>query len=172
MRSPVILPRLLTYSESIDEPAWYPLGDNHITRYWEGLTDPAALAQLPGECGEHELFERSPTGRMSPEEWAELVQAAREGFQWLPLVLIDMERGARIHEGNHRIRAALAAGVPVPVEVRVFAGLRAVPLPSFDGPQGRAWLSVESGAVEWYPAGRSPAVVRVGTAGAACWGYC
>ncbi len=79
------------------------------------------LLSLPGRKGEHEVFTRSPTGRMSPEDWAALVASIKKtGVTHQITIQKDKDGSVWIHEGNHRVRAAFLAHRLVPVEISYF----------------------------------------------------
>jgi len=123
--------------------------NQHLTRTDAGTLPTSTLLQLPGARGEHRLFQDSPTGGKSPEEWEAFVTSIRKGRKTLEdytprikspvFVLVEWTddlrpaqkramKGERfgcvqafIHEGNHRVRAAAELGMTeVPVEVRFF----------------------------------------------------
>lgn len=103
-----------------DDPG--PLGwqcRSDITHVERGVVFPHRLAEIPGARNEHVLFRRSAVGRYSPAEWKQFTaKLSREGV----LSPIELEKDAAgqatIFEGNHRMRAALALGLLVPVVVR------------------------------------------------------
>jgi hypothetical protein len=114
-----------TYEGRVDDP-------DHVTATERGRLDPRRLLKLPGAQGEHGMFERSRSGRMSTKGWGEFVDEIHErGVQDAVLVVIEPVQGLRgsvwvmsgpqIQEGNHRVRAAVAAGVEtIPVELRYY----------------------------------------------------
>lgn len=113
------------------------VGDNaHRTLVETGTLPAAALLGLKGARGEHRLF-TTRGGRR--RDWDAFVASIRqEGIREPVLVVVEPTKHlhpgqaralagealapveAFIYEGNHRVRAAVEAGVPVPVEVRYF----------------------------------------------------
>jgi hypothetical protein len=94
---------------------------NDVTHQERGIVTPQRLQALPGHMGEHELFRRSPTGRMNDRKWNAFVQSVRKNGVTEPITLWVSEQGfASVFEGNHRIRAAMAAKALVPLEISYF----------------------------------------------------
>lgn len=111
------------FKTQIDEgPSWWTPEPHSITRLDEGYVDPGDLLHLTGLSGEHLLFENDPTGGCGEERWNALVEDIRvNGMKWAVLIFKEMDGRAGIYEGNHRLRAAIAAGLTrVPVEIRYF----------------------------------------------------
>lgn len=79
---------------------------------WVINLDPTEAAKIPGLRGEE--------SRIRPETVEQLTASMREsGFDPAHAVAIDVVDGKPfVYEGNHRIRAAAALGLPVPAEVR------------------------------------------------------
>jgi len=123
--------------------------NRHITAVYIGMTDPRWVEMLEGLMGEHDIFRRRPTGRMSPEKWERFIASIKkEGIKYPIMVIVEWgEKGkpskkfeelagayqsytgpvdpsrdivAHIYEGNHRVRAAIQLGIPVPIEIRFF----------------------------------------------------
>jgi hypothetical protein len=112
-----------SFKSQIDEgPPWWTPEPYTITRLDEGHVDPKELLHLPGMEGEHLLFENDHTGGYGEERWNALVEDIRvDGLKWAILVFKEMDGRVGIYEGNHRLRAAIAAGLNrVPVEIRYF----------------------------------------------------
>lgn len=98
---------------------WVCRGD--VTHQERGIVAPQRIQSVPGHKGEDQLFKRSPTGRMDARKWKSFVQSVREHGVLEPVTLWVSEQGAvTVFEGNHRIRAALAVGAVVPVEISYF----------------------------------------------------
>lgn len=99
----------------VDEgPSGWTAGDSDTTRRDEGWIDPKLLVGLPGCAGEHEKFAGSETGRMSRRKFSELVRSMKaKGY--LPGKPVQVVKGLDgrvcVWEGNHRLRAAIKAGV-------------------------------------------------------------
>lgn len=107
----------------IDEgPKNWTAGAYAATRQDTGQVELAKIANLPGECNEHELFAQCRTGRMSMQEWdAFKANLSENGMN--EAIFIIKEKDGRVHisEGNHRVRAAGELGwTMVPVEIRYF----------------------------------------------------
>jgi hypothetical protein len=95
---------------------WTP-GENQMTAgYKEARVDPREIAKLPGARGEQKNIDQ--------ERVKELAKSIKEeGLKWAPLIMVEMDGTAHIWEGNHRIRAAIEAGLEsIIVEVRYFGG--------------------------------------------------
>jgi len=94
---------------------------NTLTAREFGQVRADRLLGLPGRKGEHELFARSATGRKSPAEWSKLVSSIkRSGVKETVILHRERDLVVWIYEGNHRVRAAFAAGRLVPVEISYF----------------------------------------------------
>jgi GNAT superfamily N-acetyltransferase len=91
--------------------------ENQMTAgYRAARVDPRDLVKLPGARGEQNNIDRE---RVS--ELAESIRA--EGLRHPPLIIVEQDGTAHIWEGNHRIRAAIEAGLDtITVEVRYFGG--------------------------------------------------
>ena len=101
----------------------YEFADEHTyTMCAEGLVDPAPFAHIPGGDGEEKFFEKSPWGRMDKRDFLALVESLRAGWNEKEPILIFVEKSGEphIHEGNHRLRAAIYAKIPALIEVRYF----------------------------------------------------
>lgn len=100
---------------------WKP-GPRDLTRIDRGSIDPRLLSQLGGSASEEALFSKSASGRMTPERWqAFAADVAARGVVNPIQVAIDASGRPAIWEGNHRLRAALAAGLrKVPVEIAYY----------------------------------------------------
>ena len=124
------------------------IGRNRVpTRRDEGTLPLDVLLTLDGSSGEHNLFASSPTGRYSKADWKTLVADVRRhgvrepvtirvlwvGLDWPettepfypspPIFPADSYTMAQafLWEGNHRVRAAKAAGLKeVPVRIDYF----------------------------------------------------
>lgn len=85
------------------------------------LEDASGVMDIPGGAGEHLLFRDSPNGRMSPAQFADLIEDLKENGMHYP-VTVHVEKDLRvmIYEGNHRLRAAIKAGCKVKVEIKYF----------------------------------------------------
>ena len=110
--------------------------DSHLTRKEKGHLDPRQLASIPGKKGEqsylkHHRGELFPGGVAEGQEWwgkypiakwrAFVEDVSRRGVVDPVLIISDPDVGPRVYEGNHRISAAVAAGLKsIPVEVRYF----------------------------------------------------
>jgi|GEM_PF-5950630 len=99
-----------------DNPAargmdWTP-GRNTLTAgYKEARVDPRDIAKLPGARGEEKKIEYDHVQRL-----AELIKV--EGLKHKPLIIVEIDGTAHIWEGNHRVRAAIMAGI----EINIFGG--------------------------------------------------
>jgi len=111
----------LTNSFIDNGPKGWVAGPRAVTRIDSGVIDPRTLQRIPGEMGEEKLFKTSPTGRMSEAQWdAFLNDIKQNGIKNEILVIVEKNGKVHISEGNHRLRAAIALGVPIPVEIRYF----------------------------------------------------
>ena len=105
----------------LDEgPKGWEAGSRDVTRVSTGMIDPREVVELPGESNEQTLFLLQEHGRMNNEEWKELVDSIKnKGLEYRPLIMVSKEGKPSIYEGNHRIRAAIEAGVEkIPIEIR------------------------------------------------------
>lgn len=93
-----------------------------VSRIDRGYIDPNLLSNIPGKCGEQLLFVMSPTGRMGKAEFARLTKSLSIGWSEIMPVTVFVEKSGSvvIFEGNHRLRAAIAAGIDAFVEIRWF----------------------------------------------------
>lgn len=95
--------------------------DSDVTLRERGMLRPHRLIRIPGEKNEHELFARSPTGRLTKRQWSAFLRSvADSGIKSTVAVHVSRTRHARIFEGNHRIRAAALTGHLVPTEISYF----------------------------------------------------
>ncbi|KKM27728.1 hypothetical protein LCGC14_1571820, partial [marine sediment metagenome] len=104
-----------------DNPAargldWTP-GRNDLTAgYKEAKVDPKEIVKLPGARGEEKAIDWDRVRAL-----AESIKA--EGLKYKPLIIVEQDRTAYIWEGNHRVRAAIEAGLEsIIVEIRYFGG--------------------------------------------------
>ena len=95
---------------------WTP-GPNTMTAgYTEARVDPKEIAKLPGARGEEKRIDWDRVRAL-----AESIKA--EGLRYKPLIIVEQDRTAYIWEGNHRVRAAIEAGLEsIIVEIRYFGG--------------------------------------------------
>ena len=100
----------------------YTAGRNTVTRQDTGEIEIGKIKDLPGECGEHQMFARCSTGRMIQSEWnAFLDDLSKNGMEWPITIFKEKDGTVHISEGNHRMHAALELGWNlVPVEIRYF----------------------------------------------------
>lgn len=119
---PAPTPTLGVRTLHLDEgPRGWKAGPSDLTRLDTGILPPSKLLHLPGRKGEHELFAKSPTGRYTSVEWKKFVaDVKKRGVKHPVTIHKDADGKVWVHEGNHRLRAAAEAGVPVPVEVSYF----------------------------------------------------
>lgn len=112
----------------IDEGVNGRVNSTDLTRIDEGFINPLSIVNFPGECGEHLLFESSQTGRMDRDQFNNLVDSLSNGWNMNKCVTIFVEHDGKvfIHEGNHRIRAAIKAGVDCFVEIRYFGNSQCI----------------------------------------------
>lgn len=108
------------WETKIDEgpPGWVA-GSSSLTRRDKGWLPPEALVGLRGGGREHIMFTESPRGRMSPARWGAFKRSIKtRGVQNPVMVVIEKDGETKLWEGNHRVRAAIAAGVDlIPVEI-------------------------------------------------------
>ena len=104
-------------------PAWVTPDNHHLTLVKIGYVHPDELVFIPGWNGEHGLFDEWEGGRMKPAEWAAFSSDIAANGNKEPILLVADLRGFYVYEGNHRIRAAAAAGRAVYTELRCFAGV-------------------------------------------------
>ncbi len=129
-----------------DVSRWDP-GPNVLTRMDLGWVDPRVFLGLPGARNE-DIKLTFPPGRYTPRQWDEFVAGfRRHGWNTeLAAPIITKEKDGRvyIYEGNHRIRAAVAAGLlEIPVDIRYFAGSQRGGMLVVDpetGLKGRGWV--------------------------------
>lgn len=104
---------------------WNP-GPYSVTRKDVGRIDPKLLVDLPGGNGEHHYFRHNDgqfeSVKYPGQEWLDMVGWAKEELakpdtNHVVMIVKDKNHRVYIHEGNHRIRAAVQAGLPdIPVE--------------------------------------------------------
>lgn len=85
--------------------------------------DPRVLVTLPGARGEEKNIDQWRGDNIT-------TSIGQNGFreESPPLIVVRPNGQAVIWEGNHRVRAAIAAGLPtIPVEVRYFGGSERIP---------------------------------------------
>jgi len=105
-------------------PGWRA-GPGDLTRLDTGVLPAARLLDIPGAAGEEVLFRRAPSGRMPPEAFAAMVEDLKaQGMRYPVTVHVEQDGRVLIHEGSHRLRAALQVGIPVPVEVKYFGNVQ------------------------------------------------
>lgn len=84
--------------------------------YNEAKVDPKDIVKLPGARGEQDFINWDKVARL-----AESMKVI--GMEYKPLIIIEQDRTAYIWEGNHRVRAAIEAGLEtITVEIRYFGG--------------------------------------------------
>lgn len=90
----------------------------HLTRHEFGMIDPRLIAHIPGESGEIRGLHRNMTGR----KWDDFkLDVSINGVREHILIIVDPGKSPFIREGNHRLDAALEAGLAfVPVDIRYF----------------------------------------------------
>lgn len=114
------MPLKTTY---LDEgPHGWIAGDYDLTRRDAGTVNPRQLLHIRGQKGEERLFESNQGGRYSPDGWGKFVADIKKNGVKSPLS-INIYKDGRvvIYEGNHRIRAAIAAGrKTIPVEISYY----------------------------------------------------
>lgn len=101
----------------------YPqAGPHDLTRVDKGYLSPSILLDVPGQCDEHDLFKITPYGRMTESQFKALAESLKKGWQKDSPVTVFVEKDGTpiIHEGNHRLRAAVYAGIKVLVDIRYF----------------------------------------------------
>ena len=105
---------------SHDDPG--PMGwqcDSTVTYIERGIVSSLRLGEIKGARNEHLLFRRSPSGRYSDSEWRAFQQSIASQGVLNPIILVVDGAGHKtVFEGNHRVRAALAHSLTVPVEIR------------------------------------------------------
>jgi len=119
----------MPWTTKIDQPerraqGWWRPRPSDWSRLDRGEIDPRLLAQIPGQSGEHRLFEARPSGRYEPRRWRSLVSSVRRrGVKFAVMVEKLADGRVSVREGNHRIRAAVAAGRDrIPVEIWYYGG--------------------------------------------------
>jgi hypothetical protein len=156
-----------------------------VTRDDEGWVDPRLLLGIPGRKREDELL-TFPPGRYDEAGWREMVEWVRSGkMKYGPLIVKERSGKVFVYEGNHRLRAAVAAGLPlVQVNIRYFAGSQRggqLVIDPKTGQKGPGWVgSVATARAEeqrlrtWgkahgfeglTPAGRTPSLLLAAIAG-------
>ena len=103
-------------------PQDYIASKNTITRIDRGKVNPQDIINLPGEYGEEKLFARCKTGRYNQSEWNIFLQNLSDNGMQYPITIFKEKDGIlHIHEGNHRLHAAIELGWEfVPVEIICF----------------------------------------------------
>lgn len=138
MQSTYVLRRIATASRLFEIDDLYVSDFNpqlrgsnrHTTANMDGWMDPELLVEVPGDRGEHRLFEkrRWGPGRYDEDRWERFVDdVERNGVRDAVFLIVEPDHGSSYHakvkvsEGNHRIRAAYQAGLDrIPVQVRFF----------------------------------------------------
>jgi hypothetical protein len=96
-------------------------GAGDLTRLHSGVLRAERLLALCGAEGEQRLLRQSPSGRMGPQAFAELVADLKaNGLREPVSVHLEQDGRAHIQEGNHRLRAAHLAGIAVALKVKYF----------------------------------------------------
>lgn len=91
--------------------------DTHITRTETGMADPQSLLDLSGAKGEI----RGQHVRRQGVEWQEFVKDIQTNGVKEPIFITVDSKGSLLSEGNHRLDAAIEAGLKeIPVEIRYF----------------------------------------------------
>lgn len=108
--------------EASSIPDWLVASDEHLTLVKIGYVDASSLLNCKGANNEHLLFDSSPAGRMTQQQWHDFLNEMVEG-NTEPVLLIRNSKGTVVHEGNHRIRACAQLNRPLLVELRCYAGL-------------------------------------------------
>lgn len=101
----------------------YPqAGPHDITRIDEGFIDPMVILKIPGRYNEQDLFKSNPYGRMPESDFLALVESLKTEWREIGPVTVFVEKDGTpvIHEGNHRLRAAVYAKIKALVEIRYF----------------------------------------------------
>ena len=98
---------------------------HHVTGVFKEVTVQLKDAKrILGENNEQDLFKKSSMGRYIDNNplWRELVLSISEKGVLEPILInVDHNGSAFIAEGNHRVRAALRAGLAtIPAEVRIY----------------------------------------------------
>lgn len=107
----------------LDEgPQGYIADKNTVTRIDKGKINPQEIINLPGEYGEEKLFAICKTGHYTQSEWNVFLQDLSDnGMQYAITIFKEKDGVVHIHEGNHRLRAAIELGREfVPIEIRYF----------------------------------------------------
>jgi hypothetical protein len=103
-----------------NELDWVKNNPNSMTAYYKKLyLDPRRLEYIPGKKREHLHINQARVD--------ELAKSMREhGYlseQYAPLICVEADGIAMVWEGNHRIRAAIEAGLDrIPVDIRYYGG--------------------------------------------------
>lgn len=103
---------------------WLESNPRTVTAEYSGIRiDPKLLLDIPGEMGEHTRIEKSKVSK--------LAQSMKEkGFtgEDRPLIMVEKDGAATMWEGNHRVRAAVEAGLDdIPIDVRYAGGSEMLP---------------------------------------------
>lgn len=103
---------------------WLESHPRTITAWYDSiLVDPKTLLNIPGSNGEE--------FRIDYDRVYDLSDRMREsGFieGKRPLIVVDADGFVSVFEGNHRIRAAVAAGLTkIPITVRYYGGSERIP---------------------------------------------
>lgn len=116
---------------SYGKPGGWEPGDSTITRKDVGQIDPRLLLKIPGENGEDHYLRENGDGTFQSakygDKWAEFVawaggEMAKPDTLEQPMIVKKRNGQVRIWEGNHRIRAAVQAGLPlITVEIVYWA---------------------------------------------------
>lgn len=113
----------------VDNPAARDPNDRHarrwlrenptsITAFFDGQADPREVAQLPGAKREHENIDAARVKRLAD-------RMRREGYRQDHEIMVQVMADGRalLWEGNHRVRAAIEAGLDrVPLRVNYEGG--------------------------------------------------
>jgi 5'(3')-deoxyribonucleotidase/GNAT superfamily N-acetyltransferase len=106
---------------SYGKPGGWTPGSSTITRKDVGPIDPKLLLQIPGENGEERYLLDNGDGTFQSakygDAWEDMVNWAREELAkpdtlYTPMIVKKQNGDVRVWEGNHRIRAAVQAGLP------------------------------------------------------------
>jgi ParB-like chromosome segregation protein Spo0J len=92
--------------------------------------DPKIFSKVQGARGEERGKHRNKKGK----EWNDFVDDVRNhGVEEIVSINVEPDGTIQVHEGNHRIDAALEAGLDrIPVQIRYYGNAQDLQIPFFN----------------------------------------
>jgi|2_EtaG_2_1085320.scaffolds.fasta_scaffold65628_2 hypothetical protein len=102
----------------------------HLTGEQLGFIDPKTLKKVHGAGGEIRGKHRNKKGK----NWSGFVEDVKKhGVEEIVSISVEPDGKIEVHEGNHRVDAALEAGLDrIPVNIRYYGNAQDLKLPFFN----------------------------------------